>query len=363
MTPIEALKIKEKLHSIPESAHNEEKTSAFIIELLNTYKPDKIYTNIAGFGVIACFQGNREGSSKMFRCELDAVPLLGGPEHLCGHDGHMAILIALADELSTRSFAGIVYLLFQPAEENGKGAAMMIEEIKNMGLEFDYSFALHNNPNYNLNDIIIYRGTYAPASIGMEVKLEGRASHAAYPEKANSPLDALMSMVLKVKEIQQQSNMFSDFVLATVVNFELGERNYGVTPGKGVLRITLRANKDEDLAFFKSELEREVSNIAFKHTLKYIISYHDYFPATINDDILNDKIIAVAQKSHLKVIISSTPTRGSDDFSHFSKISKALFFDIGNGLGADIHQSNYIFNNKIIAEAVGIYRKLIDSLE
>lgn len=363
MNQIEALEIREKLHSIPEVAHCEKETSELVISFLEQFRPTQIFKNVGGYGIVACFQGNRPGHSTMFRCELDAVPGPGGPQHLCGHDGHMTILLMLAKELQENpDFPGIVYLLFQPAEENGEGAKLMVKDINNLGIKFDYSIAMHNNPNYELNNIIIHHGTYAPASVGVEILFEGTPSHAAYPEKANSPLQAIIGMVAEVNKIGNNTSLFGDFVLSTVVNLQLGEVNYGVTPGKGVIRLTLRANRDNDLETFKSAVKRAAEKTASANNLKIEISYHDYFPATINNDKLNSLLMSSAKNLNFNITEAPLPTRGSDDFSHFSKISEILFFDIGNGKGVDIHEPAYKFNDGIIPEAVKLYLNLIKQL-
>jgi amidohydrolase len=359
MNKNEVSEIRKKLHSVPESAHNEKMTSELVLSLLKQFNPDKIFSNIGGFGIVARFTGKRPGRSKMFRCELDAVPGPGGPQHLCGHDGHMTILIALASRLSQRDFPGIAYLLFQPAEENGEGAALMVKDIKKLNISFDDSFALHNNPNYPSNSIVIHRGTYAPASVGVEFIFKGKDSHAAYPEKAKSPLKVIMELTELLNELNNQELPASEFKLGTVVNIVLGEKNFGVTPGYGELRLTLRANQDLNLEDFQNKITERANNLSIKYGIELGVNLHDYFPATVNDPELTQILESVANEHSLKIIYPETPTRGSDDFSHFSQISRTLFFDIGNGPGADIHQPDYQFNEEIILPAVELLYAII----
>jgi len=137
--------IFERLHQNPEGSGNESKTASIILEYLKESNADVIYTDVGGHGIIARFKGKRAGESKMFRCELDAVISEDQSSHLCGHDGHMTILLGLAGRLSqNRNFPGEVFILFQPAEETGEGAARMVADITQKGLKFDTSFALHN---------------------------------------------------------------------------------------------------------------------------------------------------------------------------------------------------------------------------
>jgi len=353
--------IRKELHNCPEYSHNEKGTAAILQKYLKITSPDKLYTNIGGYGIIAEYSGKKEGPSIMFRCEMDAIKTDDGCKHLCGHDGHMSILLGLAQRLSqNREFCGKVYLLFQPAEEIGEGAAMMVKEIDSLGLKFDYAYALHNNPGYPLNSIIIHNGTYAAGSTGMELKFIGAPSHAAYPEQAISPTDAIFYTIQEIKKINADKNGFSDFILTTVVNVQIGEINYGVTPGEGFLRLTLRSFKDEDLDVLCRKIEKSAYEISEKQGLKLEVSYHDKFPATVNSDIANKMVIKAAGELGLNVVYAKDPTRGSDDFSFFTAKSQGSFFDIGNGEGrADIHQPEYQFPDEILIPAINIFGNII----
>ncbi len=356
--------IRERLHAIPEYSHKEKKTAEVVLEYLTKTEPDRLFRNIGGYGIIAEYRGNRPGPSKMFRCELDAIDTDSGCKHLCGHDGHMAIILGLAQRLHVnRDFAGKVYLLFQPAEEIGEGAALMVKEMKGLDLKFDYVFSLHNNPNYELNRVVIHRGTYAAASVGMELRFTGEASHAAYPEQAKSPTDAIFALISETKRLNSAEGMFDGFVLSTVVNVEIGEANYGVTPGDGVLRLTLRGFKDTGLEKLCSTVEEMATGFAKRDKLDLKISYHDRFPATVNTDEANNMVVKAAESTGHKVVYVDEPGRGSDDFCHFTTGVQASYFDIGNGIGTpDIHKPEYRFSDEILVPSLEILNYLVFSM-
>ncbi|MCK9627757.1 MAG: amidohydrolase [Bacteroidales bacterium] len=353
--------IRERLHAIPEYSHKEEKTAEAVLEYLSKTDPDRLFKNVGGYGIIAEYKGNHPGPSKMFRCELDAIKTESGFKHLCGHDGHMAIILGLAQRLrENRDFAGTIYLLFQPAEEVGEGAALMIKDMKGMNLKFDYVFALHNNPNYELNKVIIHRGTYAAASVGMELRFAGEASHAAYPEQAHSPTDAIFSVISELKRLNNSTGIFDGFVLSTVVNVEIGEANYGVTPGDGVLRLTLRGFKDAGLEKLCSTVEGLATGFAKRDKLNLCVSYHDRFPATVNTDVANSMVVKAAESTGHEIIYTDEPGRGSDDFCHFTTGAQASYFDIGNGKEApDIHKPDYRFSDEILSPSLDILDYLV----
>ena len=355
------INIRKELHNCPEYSHQEKRTAAILMKYLQRTAPDKIYSGLGGNGIIAEYSGKREGPSKMFRCEMDAIKTDEGFAHLCGHDGHMTILLGLAQRLSeNREFGGKVYLLFQPAEEIGEGAALMVKDIERLGLKFDFSYALHNNPGYPLNSVIIHRGTYAAGSTGMELKFVGVPSHAAYPEQAISPTEAIFSTIQETKRLNGDKESFSDFILTTIVNVEIGEINYGVTPGEGSLRATLRSFKDEDLEVLCRKIEQFAKGTAERQGLKLFVSYHDKFPATVNSEIANEMVVKAAKDLGLNIIYVKDPTRGSDDFSFFTIKSYGAFFDFGNGEGrADIHQPDYQFPDEILIPAINLFSEII----
>ncbi|MFA6334636.1 MAG: amidohydrolase [Bacteroidales bacterium] len=355
------IKIRKELHASPEYSHKEINTAAILLKYLKETSPDTIYTGLGGNGIIAEYSGNKPGSYKMFRCEMDAIKTDRGFEHLCGHDGHMTILLGVAQMLSAdRNFSGKIFLLFQPAEEIGEGAILMVKDIEKLELKFDFSYALHNNPKYPLNSIIIHQGTYAAGSTGMELRFTGVPSHAAFPEQAVSPLDTIFSTIEEIKRLNGDKRSFSDFILATIVNVEVGEPNYGVTPGEGSLRVTLRSFNDQDLDLLCSKIERFAKEMAVGQGLKLNISYHDKFPATVNSDVANNMVIGAAEKAGFNIIYAKDPNRGSDDFSFFTFNSDGAFFDIGNGeCGADVHQSGYKFTDEIIIPAITLFNEII----
>ena len=128
------------LHENPDVSGDEGNTALIISNFLQKFEPDNLINHIGGHGIIAEFKGKDQGPTVMFRCELDALPIEenntisyqsvnAGKAHLCGHDGHMAIVAGLGFHLKQqRPRKGRVILLFQPSEETGKGAYKMIQD-------------------------------------------------------------------------------------------------------------------------------------------------------------------------------------------------------------------------------------------
>jgi len=166
--------------------------------------------------------------------------------------------------------------------------------------------------------------------------------------------------IAESRRLNEAKDEFPGFVLSTVVNVEIGDINYGVTPGEGFLRFTLRGFRDQDLALLCEKITSFATQKARVKGFELSISEHDRFPATINSSKANKVVVAAAEKLNMKIIYTSEPERGFDDFCHFSKISESSYFDIGNGAVSEgLHQRGYRFSQEIIIPAVNLLSGII----
>ena len=194
----------------------------------------------------------------------------------------------------------------------------------------------------------------------MELFFKGAPSHAAYPEQAISPFRAIFETANYMHQLNSQKTLFTDFILGTVVNLSLGEINYGVTPGDGYLRMTLRSFVDSDLDKLCLLLERYSKNLAIEQGLEVSIAYFDRFPATVNDIKANEMVEKAIIENDIEYEYAKIPEKGSDDFAFFAFNSISSYFDIGNGIDTkDLHQQGYKFSNEIMETVLKIYRSII----
>jgi amidohydrolase len=182
------------LHREPELSGQEEATARRVEAVLAATRADRIIKGLGGHGVAAVYEGAAPGPTVMFRAELDALPIeeitglpyrsaMPGKAHLCGHDGHMATLAALARRLGReRPGCGRAVLLFQPAEENGAGAAAVLADPRFHAIAPVHAFALHNLPGLPFGHVALDQGPVNCASRGVGVVLAGKTAHASMPE-------------------------------------------------------------------------------------------------------------------------------------------------------------------------------------
>ena len=358
------IEIRKKLHRNPELSGNEKDTSKLIKSLMITYRPDRIIEGLGGFGLAVVFNGKQAGPSVMFRCELDALPILEnskiphqsdnhGVAHKCGHDGHMTIMIGLAEAIfHDPPEKGRVILLFQPAEENGEGALAVIRDNKFRDIEPEYIFALHNLPGYPEKTMLLREGTFAAASKGMINQLFGKTSHAGEPEKGLSPALALAGIISALNVIPQH-NTFEDYTLATIIHANLGEKAFGTTPGYAEIMATLRTFSNNDMELLSHIAVKLVHKHANAHGLKADISWTEEFPATQNDSELVKLVEQISRRNHFQHLFLKEPFRWSEDFSNFTTRYSGVLIGLGAGDHcAPLHHPDYDFPDAIIPEGI-----------
>jgi amidohydrolase len=367
---------RKELHRNPELSHHEVETAGRVAEWLARVKPDKIITSLGGHGVAAVYDSGRSGPSVLFRCELDALPISersglpyqsarDGVAHLCGHDGHMAILLGLSTMIHKhRPDIGRAILLFQPAEETGMGAANVIADPSFTQIRPDYAFAIHNLPGFERNHIVLADPVFSAGSVGMEIELTGKTSHAAEPENGINPALAVSNIIRSFNEVSSQPEIFDDFVLITIVQIILGEKAFGTSAGHALLRATLRALNERDFNSLISSAKYLAERTAKSERLKISIKTLEEFPVTANHPECTLLVKALISQNGWPAEHLEKPFRWSEDFGHFTKNCKGALVGIGSGLDhPKLHHPDYDFPDEILPMGIellsSIYQKLL----
>ncbi len=363
----EIISFRRELHKNPELSGNEFNTQKRIVKFVKSYNPDEIYS-IAKTGLAVVFEGAEKGQTLMFRADIDALPIQEknknldyrsanrSKAHLCGHDGHTAILIAFASKLSrNRPKKGKIILLFQPSEETGEGALSVLNDDKFKEIEPNYIFGFHNLPEFKKNEIIIKKGTFTSSSKGVIIKLKGKTAHAAEREKGINPANAISRVIRFIYQQINQHHDFSDLAFATIIYIRLGEITFGTSPGEAEILLTLRAVENKDMKKMTFLIKNKLNTIARQEKLKYDITYTEIFPPVINNNDLVKNITDELKENNFKLKRPKFPFRWSEDFAWYTQKYKSMYFGIGSGKKtANLHNSNYDFPDDIIETGVEI---------
>jgi len=362
---------RKTLHQHPEVSGDERHTRDRVLHFVKQFHPDTIIP--AGKnGLIFVYEGNEPGRAILLRAEMDALPIqevnkmehvstVDNVSHLCGHDGHMAILSRVAFHLSKEKIQkGTVYLLFQPAEETGEGAKEVYASKPFRKLKIDQVIALHNVPAYPLNSIIVKENTFTPAVSSIIVHFKGKTSHAAEPEMGVNPAEAIAAYIKRSLALAQPQQDKEDFFLVTPIYMQMGEKSYGVSAGYGEVHLTIRSTDNHLLHKKSKELEEIAGELATQFGLGYSIRWTQEFSANENDAEVVDDIRKAAKALDLKLIERSSPMKWGEDFGLFTSHYKGAMFGLGAGVHQPaLHNPDYDFPDELIETGSRVFEQLI----
>lgn len=372
---VELTAFRRKLHAMPEVSGAEVETAREIVATLTPLRPDRIVTGLGGHGVAAVFETGRAGPTLMFRAELDALPIAelsdiphrsrnAGKGHMCGHDGHMTSLVGFGRLLSRRRPAsGRVILMFQPAEENGAGAAAVIADPKFAALAPDYAFAYHNRPGLPLGHIALDVGPANCASRGIKITLTGHTAHASMPHQGISPVPAMARLMSSLPALAHGDHRERTFRLVTITHAAAGEKAFGIAPGEGEVWATLRTQTDATMEALCADAEALIAATAQEFRLAHAIGYDDIFLHCENHPEAVAILRAAFDAEKLAHDKGDMPSRGSEDFGRFGHQAKSAMFQIGTGVdSARVHTPTYDFPDEIIATGARVFMRVVDQM-
>lgn len=367
---------RQDLHRYPEVSRMEAATAGRIEQALQALGPDQIVTGLGGHGVAAVFNGPAEGPTVMFRAELDALPIeelseaahrstIPGKGHLCGHDGHMTLLMGLGRLMSrARPARGRVVLMFQPAEEDGSGAAAVVADPRFEALRPDWAFAIHNMPGLPFGHSGLKAGAVNCASQGLKITLTGKTAHASLPETGVSPALALARLIPAIGGLGSGGVLGPDYRLVTITHARLGEAAFGIAPGEAELWATLRTMADSQMAALRAAAMDLARAEAAASGLGIRFSYHDDFAASVNDADATAHLARALDALGMPHNEGDLPMRASEDFGRFGQggtRSAMLFLGVGEGHPA-LHNPDYDFPDTLIPLGVQIFHRVMRDL-
>lgn len=366
----EVLELRWDLHRNPclsgDEQDSADRVNAWLKERL---QPADVLEKLGGTGLAVVLDSGKPGSTVLLRAELDALPMSDlaelphcsrrpGIAHKCGHDGHTAIVSAAG--LLLQQFplpAGKAVLLYQPAEETGCGARQVLADPRFPQLGADWAFGLHNVPGLPVGQIQYRVGSLCPASEGLEIKVVGAPSHASEPQKGRNPALALSQMIANFSGLPTELGGLNSAGLVTTTHIQMGEKDFGISPGEAVACFTVRAETNRKLHDLVEALRARASLIGSSYGLQMEFTRHDPFPATVNTPEGTEVL-------HRAFHHLGYPTQGmeaifpwSEDFGEFLMRLPGAFFALGAGLDCPpLHSYEYDFPDQLITKgALALY--------
>ncbi|MCV0394268.1 MAG: amidohydrolase [Rhizobiaceae bacterium] len=372
---VDLVEFRQTLHRFPEISGEEEQTALRVVDFLTPCEPDTVLTGMGGHGVAAVFNGEAPGPTLLFRSELDALPIeelsgvahsseVPGKSHMCGHDGHTAILAAMARALGRRRPAkGRVVLMFQPAEETGAGAAGVTADPRYAAIAPDYALSLHNFPGTPLGHVRIRDGVVACASRGMRTVLTGKTAHSSMPETGTSPMQAVSRLMPRLGALGQGTFGDEDFAMATVTHCSMGEAVFGIAPGQAEIWTTLRTRRDDRMADLCRQAELLVAEAAAEAGLSHSVDYHEIFVASVNAPEAATLLREALDAEGIPHDEEGLPMRASEDFGLFGRGAKSAMMFLGSGqTHPALHNPDYDFPDELIPIGARVFLCVVDTM-
>ena len=260
------------LHQKPEMAFEEEWTSDFIAEKLESFGIE-IHRGLAKTGIVGVVRGKLPGNRAIgLRADMDALRIEEantfthrsqhpGIMHACGHDGHSAMLLGAARHLAENpNFAGTVYLIFQPAEENEGGARVMIEEGLFDQFPMEAVYGMHNAPGFAVGQLDLRDGPMLANFDIFDIVIQGKGAHAAEPHLGIDPIIVQANLVNALQTICSRNVDPLESAVLSITQVHGGDV-YNVIPDKVVIHGTVRSFKPEIQDLVEAGIKRIAEHI------------------------------------------------------------------------------------------------------
>ena len=376
----EATEWRRELHRNPQIMYEETFASQFIADKL-THWGIPHARGIAVTGVVATITGrrNHSGRAVAFRADMDALEIpeasgqpwasqTPGKMHGCGHDGHTATLLALAKYLNdTRNFDGTIQLIFQPAEEGGRGANRMLEEGLLERFPFDEIYGYHNFPMLPRGAFAIRTGPMLAAADLFEVTLTGTGGHAAMPHITQDSIPAAAQLVLALQTLVSRE---ADPMLAAVLsvtNLAAGSGSFNVIGETAKLNGTVRTFDARLRDHIELRIGQMAESIAATFRLTSEYSYRRITEPVINSPEPTEYCRAAAAMVSPAGVLEMPPIMGGEDFGGFLEVRPGAFMGIGQAEkdstsphNQGLHTPQYDFNDAILPLATGYFAELAE---
>ena len=364
------------LHMHPELAFDCVETAAWIVDRLREFGVDEIHEGIAKTGIVALIKGRAPGPVIGLRADMDALPIeemtgaeyasvVPGKMHACGHDGHVTMLLGAAKYLAeTRNFAGTVALLFQPAEEDGGGGQVMVQEGVMDRFGIGQVYGIHNAPNVPFGHFTTTPGPLMASVDTAFVYITGKGGHGATPHECVDPVVAVVGMVQAVQTIIPRNVYALEEAVISVTQIHTGTAS-NIIPEEAMFCATIRCFKPDVRALLKKRFHEIVEGHAAAYNVAARVDYDWGYPATINHEDETDFAADVAREVVGEASVDARANRemGSEDFSYMLEARPGAYLFLGTGPGAGLHHAAYDFNDEAAPIGASFFARLVEKAQ
>ena len=375
--------IRRDIHAHPELCFEEIRTADLVAQKLTEWGIP-IHRGMGKTGVVGILKCGTSDRAIGLRADMDALPMQefnqfahasqhAGKMHACGHDGHVAMLLAAAQYLSKhQDFDGTVYFIFQPAEEGGGGAREMIRDGLFDKFPMQAVYGMHNWPGLKEGQFALSAGAVMASSNEFKITIHGKGCHAALPHNGIDPVVIACQMVQSFQTIISRNKKPVDAGVISVTMINAGEAT-NVVPDHCELQGTVRTFSVEVLDMIEQRMRDVAAHISAAFGATCTFEFERNYPPTINHhaeanfarEVMTDIVGA-------DNVMAQEPTMGAEDFSYMLQAKPGAYCFIGNGDGVHreighgegpctLHNPNYDFNDALIPLGATYWVKLVEA--
>jgi amidohydrolase len=362
--------IRRDIHAHPELCFEEVRTADVVARQLTEWGIP-VHRGLGKTGVVGIVKNGNSSRAVGLRADMDALPMQEfntfahasknpGRMHACGHDGHVAMLLAAAQHFArNRNFDGTVYLIFQPAEEGGGGAREMMKDGLFEQFPMDAVFGMHNWPGTQVGKFAVSPGPVMASTSEFKITVRGKGSHAALPHLGVDPVPIACQMVQAFQTIISRNKKPIDAGVISVTMIHAGEAT-NVVPDSCELQGTVRTFTVEVLDLIEERMRHIARHVSAAHEAECEFEFARNYPPTINSaaeaEFARQVMVSIVGEANVEV---QEPTMGGEDFAYMLQAKPGAYCFIANGDGGHrdmghgagpcmLHNPSYDFNDELI---------------
>ena len=375
------IEIRRYLHEHPELSFQEEETAKYISDFYKDVPVDSVETNFGGQrGIVVTIKGSQLGKTIAIRADFDALPIQEetglpfaskneGVMHACGHDGHTAYMLVLAETLAEvkDQIKGTIRVIHQPAEETPPGGALgMIEAGVLEGV--DAIIGIHVMSTMKTGHIYYRSGNTQTGRSYFKLVVQGKGGHGSSPHLANDAIVAASAFVLNVQTIVSRRINPFDTASITIGNFD-GKGSFNVIKDAVTIEGDVRTMTPETRELVEKQIQAFAEGIETSYGVESKLEYKNDYPVLYNDPDVTEQVRQALEQASIpdvESIMETPPQPPSEDFAYYLEKVPGCFFYVGAAPESgeayphhhpkfDINENSLIISAKAMAAVVASY--------
>jgi len=363
--------LRRDFHQHPEIAFEEVRTSGIVADELRKLGME-VQTGVGKTGVVAILEGDKDGPTVLVRADMDALPIHeenqteyvsknAGKMHACGHDGHTAIALGVAQLFANHreSMKGRIKFVFQPAEEIGSGATAMINDGVLENPRPDVSLGLHLWNTMPLGILGVADGPVMAGSSSLGIVITGKGGHAAIPHNCIDPVPVAAQIILALQTIVSRNISPQESAVVSITKMIASDAD-NIIPEQVTLRGTMRFFRVETRDLIEKRIREIATGIATAMNCTVAFEFHHATIPVVN----NPNVSAKARETFKKLVpankmVMQEPTTGGEDMSLLMNDIPGMFFFVGSandarGLNYGHHHPKFDFDEDVLPLSVAL---------